>query len=171
MKVQTSITLIIIFILSGCSTSSMSVKQAQGPIKKVESLAIAPGSGVLGDAVGLELFNLGMNVMDANQANSIVGRAGLSEFEVTTTKGYATLRDKGIDAVLSVKAIIANDGTPESASIRVTETDQGKIIAGVSWENGWGGQRGSMADRTMRDNLSEAAQDIAEELYERLGNK
>jgi hypothetical protein len=146
----------------------MSVKQTAIPTEKIETLAIAPGSGVLGDAIGLELFNLGIRVVDANQANSIIGRAGLSEFEVTTSKGYMALREKGIDAVLTAKTIMAQDGIPESASVRITDTKEGHLAAGVSWENGWGGQKGSIMDRTMRDNMSETAQEIAEELYDRM---
>jgi hypothetical protein len=142
----------------------MSVKSSSAPSKQINNIAIAPGSGVFGDAIGLELFNLGMHVIDANQATSIVGRAGMSEFEITTTKGYSILKSKGIDAVLVAKAIMAYDGTPESASVRVIDTNNGNLIAGVSWQNGWGGQRGSLADRTMRDNTSDAAQEIAEEL-------
>ena len=151
-------------LITGCSSSSMSVKSSSAPTKKINSIAIAPGSGVFGDAIGLELFNLGLQVIDANQATSIIGRAGITEFEITTTKGYSILKSKGIDAVLISKAIMSGDGRPESASVRVTDTSNGKLIAGVSWQNGWGGQSGSMADRTMRDNTSEAAQKIAEEL-------
>jgi hypothetical protein len=167
MKLFQTLLFMCIFLV-GCAGSSMSIKQSSKPIKKIETLAIASGSGVLGDAIGLELFNLGIRVVDASQANSIIGHAGLSEFEITTSRGYTVLREKGIDAVLSAKAILANDGTPESASVRITDTQEGDLIAGVSWENGWGGQRGSMADRTMRDNMSQAAQEIAEELFKRL---
>lgn len=152
----------------GCAGPSMSINQSPEISRQINSVAIAPGSGVLGDAIGLELFNLGVRVMDSNQATSIIGRAGLSEFEITTIKGYVLLREQGIDSVLVSKAIMASDGTPESASVRITDTETGALLAGVSWENGWGGQRGSVADRTMRNNTSDAAQDIARELEKRL---
>ena len=60
------------------------------------------------------------------------------------------------------------DGRPQSASVRVNSTYDGTIIAGLSWQNGWGGVAGSMADRTMRKDLTQAATEIAEELTKRL---
>jgi hypothetical protein len=38
------------------------------------------------------------------------------------------------------------------------------VIGGVAWQNGWGGQAGSMADRTMRKDVIEAAREIADVL-------
>lgn len=152
-----------------CASSKMSVSQPPtGPATDVDRLAIAPGSGVLGEAIALELFNAGITVIDANEVIAIVGRVGLDEFEVTSAKGYAALRDRKIGAVLVAKATMARDGTPESAAIRVTGTTSGEIIAGITWQNGRGGRRGSIADRTMRKNLSQAAQEIARELIGRL---
>jgi hypothetical protein len=154
---------------ASCGGSKMSVVQPQGTIARpVEKLAIAPGSGVLGEAISVELFNRGMTMVSAQEAVAIITRAGLQEFEVTSTTGLAFLREKGIDAVLDAKAVAAWDGTPESASVRVTDTSTGQVIAGLSWQNGWGGQRGSIADRAMRKNLSEAAVEISNELIRRL---
>ncbi len=116
----------------------------------------------------MELFNSGITVVDANEASSIIGRAGLREFELTSTQGYSALREAGIEAVLAAKSVDAADGTPESASVRITSTVSGEIIAGITWQNGWGGQRGSIADRTMRKNLSEAAREIAREIMKRI---
>ena len=163
-----NIILILSILFTGCSSSSMSVNSPSKLIKEISVIAIAPGSGVLGDAIGLELFNLGYRVIDANQAQSIIGRVGLSEFEITTTKGYSVLKNKGIEAVLVSKAIMGYDSKPESASVRVTDTENGSILVGVTWQNGWGGIKGSLDDRTMRDNLSEAAQNIAKELSKRM---
>lgn len=156
-------------LAAGCAGSKMSVVQPhQGPTQDISRVAIAPGSGVFGEAIGLELFNRGLTVVDAQEAVAIVGRAGLREFEITSTRGFEVLREKGIDAVLTAKSVDAGDGTPESASVRVTETKTGKVIAGVTWQNGWGGMRGSIADRTMRKNLTDAANEIASELVRRL---
>jgi hypothetical protein len=89
-------------------------------------------------------------------------------FEVATQQGYSALHNQGINAVLVARAVAAVDGTPESASVRVTDTESGELIAGLTWQNGRGGQRGSIADRTMRKNLSEAAREIARELLTRI---
>jgi hypothetical protein len=155
--------------MGGCGGSKISViHRGQVPARAITKLAIAPGSGVLGEAIGLELFNRGHTIVDAQEAIAIVGRVGLQEFEVTSTKGFKALQDKGIDAVLVAKSVDGLDGTPESASVRVTDTATGQIIAGITWQNGWGGQRGSIADRTMRKNVTEAANEIAGELARRL---
>jgi hypothetical protein len=78
-----------------------------------------------------------------------------------------TLRERGIEAIITAKTVDI-DGMPESASVRITDTLDGKILGGLTWQNGWGGRRGSIADRSMRKNLSAAAQDIAKELSSRL---
>jgi len=140
----------------------------QMPAQTVSRLAIAPGSGVLGEAIAVELFNSGITVVDANEASTIIGRAGLREFELTSSQGYSVLREAGIEAVLAAKSVDAADGTPESASVRITSTSSGEVLAGITWQNGWGGQRGSIADRTMRKNLSDAAREISGEIMKRI---
>ena len=164
--------LVVLVLLAGCAGSRMSIEQpSQPPSRPVDSIAIAPGSGVLGDAISLELFNRGLTIIDAQDAVGIVGRAGLQEFELTTATGFTVLRESGIDAVLVARAVAAADGTPESASIRITDTRSGRIITGITWQNGHGGTRGSVADRMMRKNLSEAANEIADELVRRLSRE
>ena len=161
--------LCVLLLVAACAGSKMSVLQPkQISTRTINRLAISPGSGVMGDAIGLELFNLGLIIVDVQDAVAIVGRAGLQELEVTSTKGFEILREKGIDAVLTAKSVAAADGTPESASVRVTDTATGQVIAGITWQNGWGGMRGSISDRVMRKNLTEAANEIANELLKRL---
>src|SRR5438093_434081 len=101
MKALGWLSLIAAFLLAtACSGSKMTVPKDPGALSRaVGRLAIAPGSGVLGEAISMELFARGITVVDAQEATAIVGRAGLGEFEVTSTKGFAVLRDKGIDAV------------------------------------------------------------------------
>lgn len=168
MKIKIVISILVFLLVSGCAGSKMSVMQNTKAISHtVNQIAIAPGSGPFGDAIGVELFNMGFHIVDSNQAAAIIGRAGLKEFELYTPKGYETLRGEGIDAVLTAKSVDVN-GTPESASVRVTDTANGNLLAGITWQNAWGGMRGSIADRTMRKNLSGAAQAIAKELSNRL---
>lgn len=165
MKVLAALSALV--FLAACGSSQMSVT-GNNAVYPVSRLAIAPGSGVFGDALAVELFNSGITIVDASQTTSIIGRAGLNEFEITTREGNDVLSDAGIDAVLTARTVSADDGTPESASVRVTSTRNGEVLAGITWQNGWGGQRGSLADRTMRKNLSAAAQDIADELMTRI---
>lgn len=169
MRPQLLLILMFAGLVSACASSKMSVMTSpQVPLQTITRLAIAPGSGVLGEGIAVELFNSGITVVDANEASTIIGRAGLREFELTSVQGYSALREAGIQAVLAAKSVYASDGTPESASVRITSTRSGDIIAGITWQNGWGGQRGSIADRTMRKNLFEAAQEIAGEIMKRL---
>lgn len=169
MRPQRFLILMLAPLLSGCASSRMSVAtDPQTPVQAVSRLAIAPGSGVFGEALAVELFNSGITVVDANEATKIIGRVGLEEFDVTSAQGYTALREAGIEAVLAAKSVAAADGTPESASVRITSTMSGEILAGITWQNGWGGQRGSIADRTMRKNLSEAAREIAGEIMNRI---
>ena len=51
---------------------------------------------------------------------------------------------------------------------RLNSTHNGRLIAGVSWQNGYGGQAGSMADRMMRSDVSSAAKEIVKELVKNI---
>jgi hypothetical protein len=91
-------------------------------------------------------------------------RLNIDEVEIAMPQGLEKLKGKGIAAFLTIKSPGAYDGQVQSASARASSTHTGRIIAGVSWQNGWGGQAGSVVDRTMRKGLAEAAQEIADAL-------
>lgn len=109
----------------------------------------------------MELFNDGVTVIDPEQTRGILGHLGISEIQIATPESYVALHKAGIDALLVVKGVMAYDGTPESASVRLTSMPTGEVVAGLTWQNGWGGMRGSIADRTMRKNLAQAASEIS----------
>jgi hypothetical protein len=67
-----------------------------------------------------------------------------------------------------VRAAGGYDDQPQSATARVNSTHNGRVLAGASWQNGWGGRAGSIADRTMRRGLAQAAREIADALVPRL---
>ena len=106
---------------------------------------------------------------DTSQTSSLLIRLNLEEMEVVRPENLARLRTEGIDAYLVCRSAAGRDGLPQSASVRINSTHTGAILSGLSWQNGWGGQAGSIADRTMRKDLSEAASEIARELTARLG--
>ena len=106
--------------------------------------------------------------MDPEQTKGILGRVGISQVLIATSESYAALRNAGVDALLIVKDVMAQDGTPESASVRLTSTATRDVVAGLTWQNGWGGMRGSIADRTMRKNLVGAASEISNALVKRM---
>ena len=166
-KVQTKgASVLFLLALGGCASSkvtqSIVVPPNSGPPIKI--IAISPGGGVLGEAVGVELFNLGYTIVDPGQTMQIAGRYNLSEIELGQPKSLDVLREEKIDALLVVKGTSGYDGRPQSASARVVSTATGQIVAAVSWQNGWGGQEGSMADRQKRKDVVGAAREIAKGL-------
>lgn len=163
------VSLLVLFLLTACATAriaqSMRGSYAGPPI---HAIALAPGGGALADSIGVELFNDGITVIDPNQTKAILGHVGISEIQIASPESYAALRRAGVDAVLVVKAVMSQDGTPESASVRLSGTSNGEVIAGLTWQNGWGGMRGSIADRTMRKNLADASSEISSTLMKRM---
>lgn len=152
-------------LLTACAASKISsLPVSSVPANPINAIAMAPDGGVLADAVAVDLSNRGYTVIDSATTSKLMVRLNLNEIEISTPTGLAKLRTQGIDALLSVKAVGGYDQQPQSASARVTSTYTGKVIAGVTWQNGWGGQAGSMADRTMRKGLSECAAEITEAL-------
>ena len=156
-------------VFGGCSGSKMTILQGRPPTHAVTAIAMAPSGGVLSDAIAVELFNMGFQIVDTAETSNLLLRLGLSELEVSQPENLRRLHDEGVDAYLSVRSVAGQDGAPQSATVRVNSTHDGSILAGLSWQNGWGGMAGSMADRTMRKDLVEAATEIAHELAKRLG--
>jgi hypothetical protein len=153
---------------AGSRISTVSLGDGRKVDHPVKTIAMAPSGGLFADAIAVELANRGFHVIDTAQTSQLLVRLNLNEVEVTQPQNLARLRDGGIDAYLSARAAAGYDGRPQSASVRVNSTYNGTIIAGLSWQNGWGGMAGSMADRTMRKDLVQAAIEIAEELTKRL---
>jgi hypothetical protein len=156
-------------LLSGCATSSVSslpaISKSSEPVKVI---ALGSGGGMLADAVGVELSNRGFSVIDVSAMTQMMVRLNLNEIEVSQPQGLAKLKSQGIDAYLVVRSAGGYDGLPQSASARVNSTATGQVIAGVSWQNGWGGEAGSIADRTMRQGLTGAAEEITNSLEKSL---
>jgi hypothetical protein len=146
------------------SCSGSKVSSVTGSLPRNVKIALAPSGGVLADAIGVELFNRGFTVFDTNQMSNLLVRLNMTEIELADPKNLSVLKGQGIDAILNVKATVAYDGKPQSASVRVNSTSTGEILAGLSWQNGWGGQAGSIADRSMRKDIAEAAKEIIDNL-------
>lgn len=154
-------------LLAGCGGAQVRGGRIS-EVTPVSSVAIQPGTGVAGDALAIELFNRGFQVIDPNQTASILGSVGITEFEVTTKLAFEALQARGIDSVLTVRIAKGYDGKPQSVSTRVTSTLTGSIIAGAVWENGWGGAQGSPADGIMRSDLGDAAESIIDEIVKQI---
>jgi hypothetical protein len=149
--------------VTGCSGSQVSsLPVAAAPSHPVRAIAMAPSGGLLADAVAVELSNRGYTVIDGADTSRMLVRLNLTEVEIAQPEGLARLRAQGLDAVLSVRAAAGYDGQPQSAAARVNSTHTGRVLAGVNWQNGWGGMPGSPADRTMRSGLVNAARQIVD---------
>lgn len=157
------------YMLAACGSASVSmapaVVQSGHPVKVI---AFASGGGVLADAVAVELANRGFTVVDPGSTSGLIARMGLTEFEVSMPIGLARLKEQGIDAYLTIRSAGGSEGSPASASARITSTHNGQVLGGLTWQNGWGGQEGSPADRVMRSGLTQAASQIAEALVTRI---
>jgi hypothetical protein len=168
-KLRIVLIIAIAVLLVGCGAAKFTqIAQSHYTGPPISAIALSPGGGPFADAIGVELFNRGITIIDPERTAQIIGHAGLTEFQILSPESYDALQDAGIDALLVTKAVMAYDGTPESASVRITSTHTQEVIVGLSWQNGWGGQRGSIMDRTMRKNLAGAAAQIAEALAKRL---
>ena len=160
---------IFVITLSACAASRVSaVPSTAKPGMPIRTIALAPTGGLLADAVGVELSNRGFVVIDTSTTSKLMIRLNLNEVEITKPEGLAKLKEQGIDAYLSVMAAGGYDQQPQSASARMNSTQNGQIIAGVTWQNGWGGRAGSIADRVMRKGLSDAAVEITDALAKNL---
>ena len=159
------------FFVSACASSKVSnLPIASSATHPVRAIAMAPEGGLLAEAVGIELSNLGYTIIDSASTSNLLVRLNMDEFEVSTPQGLEKLKTKGIDAYLTVKSAGAYDGQPQSASARASSTHSGRIIAGVNWQNGWAGHPGSIADMAMqmRKGLIGASQEIATSLAKSL---
>jgi hypothetical protein len=158
--------------VTACVASKLSTIPVSGRLAApVKIIALDPGGGLLADAVSVELSNRGFTVLDSATTSRMMARLNINEVEISTSVGLEKLKAQGVDAYLTVRAAGGYDQQPQSASARVNSTSTGQVVAGITWQNGWGGQAGSMADRTMRKGLSEAAAEIAEALARSLNVK
>ena len=123
----------------------------------------------MAEAVSAELSNRGFTMIDTAELSNLMVRSGFQELEVHRPESLRKFKEQGIDAILTVKAMGSYDGMPEAASARLTSTTDGRLLAAVSWSNGFGGMAGSIADRIMRRGLRGASKEIADSLVASVG--
>lgn len=156
-------------LVTACASSKISSQPVSGQRQHVvKVIAFAPGGGMLSEAVGVELSNMGFVIIDASSTSSMLVRMNLNEVQINQPESLAKFRNQGIDAILVVRAAGGYDQQPQSASARMSSTQTGQILAGVTWQNGFGGMSGSPADRIMRKGLADAAAEIAAALASRI---
>lgn len=163
---------LVVVINAGCAGARMSMPETLPPLPEaIEAIALAPSGGVLADAIGTELFNRGVRVIDTQDTSSLLLRLNLDEIELLQPKSLSALRERGVSAILGVKSVAGYDDKPQSATVRVTSTMSGEVVAALNWQNGRGGARGSPADAMMRKDIVGAAQQIGQALLNQLRRK
>ena len=169
MKRRTLFALPLSVALAGCASSTISSLPAATQAKHaVKTIAFAPGGGLLADAVGVELANRGFTVIDSATTTPMMIRLNLSEIELASPVGLSKFKEQGVDAYPIVRTAGGYDQNPQSATVRINSTHNGQVLAGLTWQNGWGGVAGSPADRVMRRGLADAANEIANSLVSRV---
>lgn len=154
-----------LILLCGCASASVSRHQVSFKVEHpVQTIALAPGGGILADAVGVVLSGKGYVVVDTATVSQTLVRLSLSEIEILRPQSLEKFKENGVDAILSVRSVAGYDDLPQSASARLNSTHTGQIVAGMTWQNGWGGQATSIMDRQMRSDIADAADDIADAL-------
>jgi hypothetical protein len=153
--------------LGACSFARVSATGSGSPVA-VKTIAMMPGGGLMADAVAVELANKGFTILDPASTTSLITRVNAKEIETGHPESLSKIRAQGVDAILQVRAAVSSDGEPQSASARMTSTHNSMLIAGVTWQNARAGEEGSIADRTVKKGLSDAAAQIANELASRL---
>lgn len=149
----------------GCAVSpQLNVAAPPGQPEPIKTVALAPNSGILADAIGFELIKYGFEVFDTAQVTGLMVRMNLSEIEILEPQNLLKLKSTGIDCMLQVRTVAGYDGGPQSASVKLVSTATGRIAAGATWQNGRAGQQGSMADRDARIDVAAAARQIAKGL-------
>ena len=169
MKTKIFVILITLLLIGGCATSKISrVNKSLKVSHEVKTIALSPEENVIADAIGIELFNRGIRIIDSNETTEMMLQAGIKTLKFIGRKSLRKLKEKGIDAYMTVHGYMTSEGNPGSLSVRLTSTHTGEIIAGISWQSGWGGMRGSIAHNIMTSNINDAAEEIADEIILRL---
>ncbi len=167
--IRVSCGMILLMMTAACTPARVSsvgnLKPLEHPVTRV---AIAPGAGVLGDAIGIGLMSGGFDIVDTQQTTTWMVRANLDEFELMQPENLSQLADQGIDAIVVVRTVAGYDDRPQSASVRVISTRSSSLIGGLAWQNGRAGAQGSAADGDMRKDIVAAAEQIASALVKQL---
>lgn len=156
-------------LLAACAGARLGntvLSEYDGPT--IRTVAVAPGGGLVAEAVAARLQTERLTVVEPNETISILEQAGVTRSQIAGEAGFQELVKHNVDALLVMRSLYGWDGHPQSVSVRLISTRTAEVITSFLWENGWGGELGSVADRIMRRDSAEAAQQIAAGLLERM---
>lgn len=157
---------VLAFLLSSCSSAKVGVIGRTSLAERgVRTIAMAPGGEQsFTDALSGEIAARGLTVKEPAWTADTASKLGISKAELELPDGLMKFKASGADAVVWITAIMAYDGKPESATVRVKSTADGSLLKTIEWNNGWGGLAGSPADRIQRKNIRAAAKQTCEAL-------
>lgn len=156
-----------ILVCSGCRGSrTTTINRAARADHPVQSIALNPSGGILADAIGVELVNRGFNVIDTQETSNLLVRMEMGETEFMEPANLAQLRERGIDAILTVRSATNADGMIVNASARLVSAHNSRVLGGVAWENAKSGASGSPADHMAKKGVTSAAKEIVQALLE-----
>ncbi len=159
----------IIFMAAGCAGAKIT-EMVHPPWSgsQIQSIAIDPRGGIMGAEIAMHLNSGSLRVLDADQTTQLARRVGIDAYHVNSPEGLEALRNGGAEALLVLRTVLGWDGNPQIVTARLIDTRTAEVITGFSWENGWGGDVGSVADRAMRKSVPEAARHISATLLNRI---
>jgi len=163
-------TILLCIGLSGCLSNRMTlVQNSNRSGHPIRSIALNPSGGIIADAIGMELLNRGYVVLDTQETSNLLIRMDSSEIEWMEPAQRQKLRDRNIDAVLIVRSSSNSFGTPESVSVRLVSTHDGRVIGGLAWDNAKFGARRSPANYMVKRGVVRAAREITPALIKSAG--
>ena len=128
-----SLSVLGIIVLLGCSGSKVTLLSSARPrTTPISTIALAPSGGVLADGIGLSLLNYDVTVFDTQQTSNLMIRYNLNEVEVMEPQGLAVIAAQGVDAILVVRSVAGYDDKPQSASVRLIHTTDGRLVGSVA---------------------------------------
>lgn len=171
-RLTTSRPALVLSLASLASLVSCGASRIEGRVVNmahpIESIAIAPGSGEIGEGVSQGLADSKSfrgRVIDSEQSAALLQQLGIPSPKATLPENLPHLREAGVQAWLRLESTNALMGSaPRTVRVRLTSTltpDQGVEFL---WHNAWGGMPGSPADHMAKAGPLKAGQSIAAEL-------
>jgi len=93
-------------------------------VNAIDTIALAPNGGVLADAIRVELINRGFKVIDTNIVADVMAQYNLNKIQIEETSNLLLLKEKGIDALVSVsvKFVTVPEGLLQKANVKMKIT-------------------------------------------------
>lgn len=145
------VALFLVVQVSGCTAGRViPVGNFQAIDPPLKTIALAPNGATFADLIGIALSEQGYTIIDSGATLALLMLMQQSADELLSPQVLGMLKERGVDAVLVVHKVDANDGLPQIVHVRLYSTDQMAEVGGIDWENSW-----------IRRGVLEAAQEIA----------